>query len=161
MRTKRGQKNSIGFETIVDGNKGGEHFTPALLIYALKMPIDTHRYCHSWVARPVSGLQSKLKLHFTMVFQVVAKLSRNFNIPRRERLKIQPPLVIPSPRSEASATSTPPLIAPQPLFSSSIFLFPAPSAFTEPLDVYVRNQRRDRLVRGTIWEIVLITPTRN
>lgn len=37
-----------------------------------------------------------------MVFQVVAKLSRNFNIPRRERLKIQPLLVIPSPRSAAT-----------------------------------------------------------
>lgn len=61
-----------------------------LLIYALKMPIDIYRYCHSRAARPVSRwLQPKLKLHFTMVFQVVAELSRNFNIPRRERLKIQ------------------------------------------------------------------------
>lgn len=40
-------------------------------------------------AARVSWLQPKLKLHFTVVFQVVAELSRNFNIPRRERLKIQ------------------------------------------------------------------------
>lgn len=77
-----------------------------LLIYALKMPIDIHRYCHSRVAQAVSRLQPKLKLHFTMVFQVVAKLSRNFNIPRRERLKIQPLLVIPSPRSTADPRSS-------------------------------------------------------
>lgn len=58
----------------------------------------------------VSWLQPKLKLHFTMVFQVVAELSRNFNIPRRERLKIQTATchsiatfhAIPSPRRRSS-----------------------------------------------------------
>lgn len=77
---REGRKNSIEF---VEQERGG-----FLLIYALKMPIDIYRYCHSRAAR-VSWLQPKLKLHFTVVFQVVAELSRNFNIPRRERLKIQ------------------------------------------------------------------------
>lgn len=59
----------------------------------------------------VSWLQPKLKLHFTMVFQVVAELSRNFNIPRRERLKIQTATchsiatfhAIPTPSEEVSS----------------------------------------------------------
>ena len=90
----RQRKNTKEFDRKVKENprRWGEEGGDFLLIYALKMPaIDIHRYCHSRVARrPCLGQQPKLKLHFTVVFQVVAQLSRNFNIPRRERLKIQP-----------------------------------------------------------------------
>lgn len=103
-----------------------------LLIYALKMPIDIHRYCHSRVAQTVSRPQPKLKLHFTVVFQVVAELSRNFNIPRRERLKIQPLLVIPSPRFTRLPSSSSRSISRSLLLSSSI-----PLAFSTPLRAYV------------------------
>ena len=109
------------------GGGGGDF----LLIYALKMPaIDIHRYCHSRVARrPCLGQQPKLKLHFTVVFQVVAQLSRNFNIPRRERLKIQPATC----HSIATFHATCPLPASSPSrFPSFAFISNPPPRFFAP-----------------------------
>ena len=114
-RMLRQRKNTKEFDRKVKENprRWGEEGGDFLLIYALKMPaIDIHRYCHSRVARrPCLGQQPKLKLHFTVVFQVVAQLSRNFNIPRRERLKIQPATC----HSIATFHATCPLPAPPPL----------------------------------------------
>lgn len=80
---REGRKNSIEF---VEQGEGG---LPSYLCIK-----DANRYLsilpfQGGGAARVSWLQPKLKLHFTVVFQVVAELSRNFNIPRRERLKIQ------------------------------------------------------------------------
>lgn len=87
----------------------------------------------------VSWLQPKLKLHFTMVFQVVAELSRNFNIPRRERLKIQTATC----HSIATFHAIPPPRRRSPRFSIPLAFISSPS----PAFIRVHFPHRNRSPR--------------